>query len=438
MTTRRWQLSDLLDLERELELDRRDGRAATPAGNPRAAASDLLYDWMLARRDLSPDVVSFGRRFQTSESLLRWVGIVLSFLAGLGLTAALLRYSGEALINVMAFLAVAVGLQLLGLLFSAAAMALNRFRPRAGGWLLRITRIDQLSRQLTLSADPLRWRAFGLLQAWGVALNLGILITLLYKVVFFDLSFGWATTLDVSSAQIHALLVGLSFPWRGIFSGAIPSLQEVELSRIVLAQGTVGTGAASWWKFLFAAVFTYGLLPRLTLWIVAAGLVRRKLARLSFETAACQSLLLRLRQPVSRDWESDTRPASTVPSTPPAPPPPGGRYRVQLPAGWTTPADPGRLRDGFGVDAAVDGPESRLLRLVESWRPPLEQDLVDLREIVEGLPRDGVLLLGMLGLADDEALTAPEDQDMAIWSEFVRRRLTDPRVAVIAFREPTP
>jgi len=432
---RRWQLSELLDLEHELELERRDAAAVPPPVNPQAEPGELLYDWLQARRQREPGALPFGERFRASESLLQWVGTLLAFLMGVGLTAGLLRYSGDALINVMAFLAVAVGMQLLGLFVSAAALVANHFRPSAGAWLLRITRVDQFAPQLTLSAALIRWRAFGLMKLWGVGLNLGILITLLFKVVFFDLSFGWATTLDVSAGQVHTLLMGLSLPWRGLFAGAVPSLQEVELSRIVLAQG-VASGAASWWQFLFAAVCTYGLLPRLVLWIMAGGFVRWKLGHVSFSTAACQSLLLRLRQAPGSDGQAPARAASAVPDAAPAARrPPGGRYQLQLPPGWTALKEPDQLRRGFGVEVGDDGPESRILRLVESWRPPLEQDLVELQELLEGLPRDAVLLLGLIGLAPDETLVEPDAQDLAIWSEFLRRRVKDSRVAIVAFEE---
>ena len=433
MSERRWQLSDLLDLECELERDRRNGGTSVSVDNPQAPAGELLYTWMSARRD--PAAPSLGDRFHASEQLLLWIGIVLSSLLGVGLTAGLLRYSGEALINVMAFLAVAVGMQLLALLVSAVALLTSHFRPRAGEWLLRLTRIDLLSRQLALSFPLIRLRAFGLLQAWAVGLNLGILLTLLFKVVFFDLSFGWATTLDVTTNQIQGLLSGLSLPWRGILPSAVPGLEDVEQSRIVLASGVAATGAASWWQFLFAAVLVYGLLPRLLLLTASMLLVRFALSRLKFETAACQSLLLRLRQhigPGANRAESASTPVPVAGSTQTAPP---GSYQLRLPTGWSAPVDKERLRSGFAVDAIAEDAQSRLLRLVEAWRPPLEQDLVELRDLLDSLPRDAVILLGMLGLGNGEELVAPDDQDLAIWSEFVRRRVSDTRIAVVAFRE---
>jgi len=433
MTNRRWLLSDLLDLERELELDRQSGAVATSVADPRAEPGDLLYAWMSARRD--PNAASFGERFRRSELLLLWVGALLSFASGVALTAGLLRYSGEALINVMVFLAVAVGLQLASLLLTAAAVVINRFRPRAGQWLLRFTRVELISRQLTLSSPLIRLRAFGLLQAWAVALNVGILIAMLFKVLFFDLSFGWATTLDVSATQIHDLLAALSLPWGQALPGAVPSLEEVEQSRIVLAEGTSGTGAASWWKFLFAAVMTYGLLPRLLFWIIASSLVFWRLSRLQFETAACQSLILRLRQPLDTERVLANDHTGTVPTDIPTAPAPAGRYQLRLPVGWGQEVDRARLEAGFGVEISAEEADRRQLRLVEAWRPPLEQDLVQLKDSLTDFPRDGVILLGMIGLAEGERPVAPEAGDLAIWAEFVRRRVNDARVAVVPFRE---
>jgi hypothetical protein len=433
MTDRRWQLSDLLDLERELELDRQSGSVATPVADPRAEPGDLLYAWMSARRD--PNTVSFGERFRRSELLLLWVGALLSFVSGLALTAGLLSYAGDVLINVMVFLAVAVGLQLASLLLTAAALVINRFRPTAGQWLLRMTRVEFISRQLTLSSPLIRLQAFGLLQAWAVALNIGILLAMLFKVFFFDLSFGWATTLDVSARQVRELLAMLSLPWGDAFPDAVPSLEEVERSRILLVEGTAGTGAASWWKFLFAAVLTYGLLPRLLLWMIARGLVFWRLSRLQFTTAACQSLILRLRQPLDADRAQVSDRTGRVPSELPSAPAPAGRYQLRLPVGWGQQVDLAGLAAGFGVEVGAQEADRRQLRLVEAWRPPLEQDLVELQDSLADSPRDGVILLGMIGLTEGERLVAPDDEDLAIWSEFVRRRVNDARVAVVPFRE---
>jgi len=152
-----------------------------------------------------------------------------------------------------------------------------------------------------LYTEPEQGLLLELSKRFGLAFNLGALISCLYLISFSDLAFAWSTTLEIESGFFHRLLSILSAPWALFFPDAVPSEALIEGSRY-FRSGNLGMKdpllATTWWPFLISALILYGLLPRLLLWILARRKLRRQLQAVSLDHGDFQALFERLMLPL--------------------------------------------------------------------------------------------------------------------------------------------
>ena len=105
-----------------------------------------------------------------------------------------------------------------------------------------------------------------------------------------------------SGAQIHSLVSWMALPWSWAMPDtfAVPSLAQIEGSRILLKEGIQGLATenlVAWWPFLCMGILTYGIFPRLGLLIWAGSLQKKTLARFDFTRPRYQRLVIRMRTP---------------------------------------------------------------------------------------------------------------------------------------------
>jgi hypothetical protein len=74
----------------------------------------------------------------------------------------------------------------------------------------------------------------------------------------------------------------LAMPWSAWWPQAVPDAAVIESSRWMPGR-EAAPGPAAWWRFLLAATFVWGLLPRVLLWIMAWHGERRSLAAMDFQ-----------------------------------------------------------------------------------------------------------------------------------------------------------
>jgi hypothetical protein len=144
-------------------------------------------------------------------------------------------------------------------------------------------------------------------QIFGVAFNVGVILTTVLLEWFTDLAFGWGSTLNVHPQTIFDLTRLIALPWSWLLGEGIgyPSLEQVAGSRIILEHWATATPTIkpdpahlrSWGSFLVMAVVTYGLLPRLALWGGSVLAQRFVLARLPFTHSRSQALYARMLSP---------------------------------------------------------------------------------------------------------------------------------------------
>lgn len=308
-------LRDLLDLARQLDLDRdttpsilrhRDrqiGRDSTDlSGRP---VAQLLH-WLEQMRTEGGELA--GDRIHPLHRLGLLILAVAGALAGWGTAAVVFRYDGTHPVNVIHVIVVFVVLQWITLLF----FTLSLLPPRVARWmpgmralqdfwaLLSPGRIQQLLRRhlpqayrdragslvgrgiahRKLYGAVERWVTIHSSQTFAVFFNLGALASVLYLVAFSDLAFSWSTTLQIEAAELERGTNLLSAPWAAMVPDARPSLELIESTRYFRLQegsfpsAVTPVGLGGWWPFLILCMALYGLLPRLITWFVARHRLR--------------------------------------------------------------------------------------------------------------------------------------------------------------------
>ena len=499
-------LADLVDLEAQLSRDRdaepaalevRDralvGTVTSPGAAPRRRDA-LLRRWLGALREAAPREPHPGRAVASALAGLRALLVLGGLLLGWGAATAVLRYAGEAPVNVWDFLLAFVAVQLLlfalllaSFLFSVASLGLpllGLFRgalaphnpPLAGPaqpghqerhpqWTA-IWHLLRSRRSLYHRIEP--WVLLGLTQAFGVAFNVGALVGCLRLVVFSDLAFAWSTTLvQLDAARFHAIVHALAAPFAWVWPDADPTRALVDATRYSrLDAAYLASGArrsahpelvGGWWPFLIACLVTYGLLPRLVTLALATARERWSLARLPFDDAEVTRLVRRLSEPhvetrsPEREVEGPAR-SATLPCGP-AGAVAGARCAVVLwrdvPASALLEAAVARQARCAvaGVHAAggrdhpegaadwsllVDGADP-VVMVAEGWEAPDKAALRLLRELrqVLGASRHLLVILVEVGHPAPRPPTAAE---LRVWQEGLAT-LGDPYLAVEPLRE---
>ncbi|PIE57388.1 MAG: hypothetical protein CSA33_08945 [Desulfobulbus propionicus] len=320
-----WLLQDLLDLLFLLDLDKKNGRSPgeldfdtrdrtiylgiNPSSHSAGAKMDprtLLRHWVEARRQQVTDSQDFpglpGAFWQEINCTLSWLFLLTGIVSGFVVTVPVLSYSGEAPINVTFYFFFFVGLQILLFFLQLGALTYNGVQGRKMPASLVLTLMQQklfalvekLLNRLAQKRTPstvhslhairlsarrydactpiVLWSMFLWLQLLGMGFNGGVLLVTLGKVLVTDIAFGWQSTLQIDAAQLGWLVQWAATPWSWFVPEQIayPSLEAIAGSKMILKEGLyhlTTNDLVAWWPFLCFSVLTYGLLPRLLLYL---------------------------------------------------------------------------------------------------------------------------------------------------------------------------
>lgn len=493
------KLSTLIDLEAQLQRDREADPAALAARDASLGLGRLdprrphraVEAWVGGLRGRGDAGLLPGRPLARALGLTRALLAAAGLALGWGATAALVRFEGPHPVNVWDLLLALVGIQVALLVLLLASLAfpvaslglpfLGLFRglagaayphlaarglapERTGEWRLLLHRLRS-RRSLYRRVEP--WLLLGLTQAFGVAFNVGALLALLRHVVFTDVAFAWGTTLlDLDPARFHAIVRTLAAPWAALWPEAVPTPDLVAATRYSRLEGAYflsGTGRAAdpalvgaWWPFLFAAVVTYGLVPRLVAMAGAGLRTASLLARLPLDDVEVRALLGRIAggrvETASPDPEAPGPPPPPAPAAAVAAPPAVERVAAVVwrdaPAGPEALAAAARQVGGAlggvhraggrgheegetGFSRLAAGGADAVAVLAESWEAPDGGTLRLLRALRAELGPGRhvrVLLRGEAG--------APRPEEVRVWREELAR-LEDPWLAAEPLREGT-
>lgn len=519
-----WRARDILDLEFFLEQDRhldeedlkqRDRRLFLQELRSefnienqtltRDIRRKLILSWVRLRRqepDPGSDHVFPGEIYHNACYWLVMACLVFSFMAGVSVCTAFFTYTGSQPLNVAWFLAVTVGLQLL-LLMGFGIMAILQklgFGPEnllpyrflsgslhrlvlafyrrqasriSGDARLRVSRVIGIVRSRhTVYGLLFFWPLFVLVQLSGIGFNTGILASTGFRILFSDTAFGWQSTLQVSGELVHRIVAALAAPWSWLGGPAIPTLEQVYGSRLILKDGIYRLATddlISWWPFLVMCVLVYGLLPRLLLFISGMILLRRSEAGQMFNHADCDRLVRRLitqdrpdapaavpmiqpgdEKPVRVNDVSSTKEAGVIALVP------------DEVAYDGIEADLGqRIRQILGLDmtccysismdeesdfpllkaTAPPGGEdpacgSGIVLVQEAWQPPILQTLEYIRNLRRAVSTETPLIIALVGKPEGSTvLTPPDPLHRSVWAMKIET-LADPFLQLLSLVTP--
>ncbi|HEX9973970.1 MAG TPA: DUF2868 domain-containing protein, partial [bacterium] len=179
--------------------------------------------------------------------------------------------------------------------------------------------LQQLKVKQKLYGSVEKWLVIRLTQRFGLAFNLGALVTCLYLITFSDLAFAWNTTLEINNKSFHAIIRTIAAPWKSVAPKGAPSLELVEQSRYfqldneyIDSQSDAGLPKSlivgRWWLFLILCLVVYGFIPRLIIYTFSSIKFKTALIKLPLKSAEFESLFDRLTRPLvqTRAIERDT------------------------------------------------------------------------------------------------------------------------------------
>ena len=334
--------SETTRLAREREL------APRLAMTPPVDSTALILAWLDAREESEPALQHVRQQAQTAWHLTSGAIAMIGLLLGVVATLGAFYFDGAGRVNVVAVLAVLVGVPALLLVPWTLAALPTRITQRLPGvsvlavfgrvfhggrlarWLWRVfppglrdslaVIFAQAGRHQTLYASVQKWALLRWSQLFALSFQGAALVTCLLLVVFTDLAFGWSTTLTTGDAtldaqRVHRITSAMATPWRTIEVSAEPSLALIKESRFfrVAAEAVSSNQAArlgGWWRFVALTIGVYGVLPRLITVMIATIQFRRTMRASFLENPALSTVLRRLHR-ASLASESQTPEASS-------------------------------------------------------------------------------------------------------------------------------
>ncbi|MCK5837348.1 MAG: DUF2868 domain-containing protein, partial [Desulfobacula sp.] len=271
-----------------------------------------------------------GRIFSSLYTWMAYAMVISGGLAGISLVYSFLAYHGTRPINVAVFIALFVVLQVIFILFSLILVVRrsigsknrkNRFRHSIIHTLVSSLFFNVLSKILKKSFDTLEytsslirmknreykdllfWPFFILTSAFAFSFSAGALGGIFFKVIVSDMAFGWQSTLMATSAKVHDLVSIMALPWSWFVpeSLALPSLEQIEGSRIILKDGIsvlATQDLISWWPFICLGILFYAVIPRGILIIAGVLAQRRALRNFNFDRPRFRQVIVRMQSPV--------------------------------------------------------------------------------------------------------------------------------------------
>jgi hypothetical protein len=328
-----WSLAEAVDLPLALEDER---FSPNREGDLAAAREELGGEMNSADPAENRDVMmlrAWLQRWQRKakentpgewiEDVLRNAGriaLVAGVLFGLGTASDRLFFSGGEPLNVFFLVGVFV---LLPLLLSATLFLTVALRPPDRGNALqqffifiarKLTRAaSDWSARDSLRADPswstitkslgknrdlLQTPILSVTQKLALGFGIGLLIMLQLRVSFWELAFGWQTTLTAPGDFWHLFTRVISAPWSWFWPEGAPTIEQINATRYSRLPGAPPIdpfASRAWWPFLFATILVWSVFLRTAVLAGLRLLQKRRLRAFDPMSPDAQLLVRRLR-----------------------------------------------------------------------------------------------------------------------------------------------
>ena len=493
------KLSEIINIEYQLyndsqsdpvEIRRRDREIGKSYTGTEGDRISFFRFWLTKLKDenLHP-----GQSVASALTFLRYLVFIFFLISGATTCAGILAYNGSRPVNIVNFLAVFVGFQILLYLLFFLNILPNPVRGKipligdfyrfAGFIFSRIiaTTSNHLYKNRTESIRQVtgifnrvksrhaiykkieRWSIFSIIQLGGFAFNLGAFASCTYLIIFSDLAFAWNTTLDVSPDFFHRIVTTISAPWALISSKLIPTIDLVESTRYFRLDGSYSgihssaLTAGGWWPFLLCSLVFYGLMPRLIFMMLSRFTLMRAQKRAPFLSAEFDSLYRRLTSPV---FSSQTENLDHIESIPQKQdlkniqkhslkaeacylilwgetdmPEAEIAKIIQAGFSWNTieifhAGMLDNLQDEQTLKRFEDSDDDEpILLLAESWEAPSKAVLHFLNHLRTNIKKDRRIVIGLINLDSDNKIITPALTDWQNWQDAASK-LNDPFIVV--------
>jgi len=383
------------------------------------------------------------------SSVLLLLALVLGFATGMGL----LQYNGDAPVNLIYFLFVALVLPLFTMFLTLIAMWRASYRENIlvhispSFWLEKIVRWLRKYEDSPLATTPLtphllNWIVILRSQWLALTFSVGILLALLVSVATQDIAFSWSTTLQLDAVTFEKILHILAMPWHFFLEGATPSLFLIEQSHYFRLGGEVSQKMLShremlgeWWKFLAMVTLCYAIGLRVILLFLAKWGVARAVAQETMQLDGVERLLEEMNTPLvttiapkqERDFTPKVKEEHPQEMSALLP----HYHSVQ---GWGFSLSQLRVMcDALGIEhpslfvvggsntleedsAIVTQSQKRVLLFVKAWEPPT-MDCMDFLESLHSNEAVEEIVLSPMGMAEEGYKATQEHLD--IWERKV-------------------
>src|SRR5688572_18321144 len=269
---------------------------------------------------LAPDEPSAGARLERIRGAVVGVMVLLGAVLGVSVALAAFQYDGSQPVNVVRLIALLVviptlflvvsllllpgrvpvlrGLQDLLAPLNPGALALAVFRRLTRASPELASTFDWRAGR-TSTARFAKWQLMRWSQVAALGFNVAALATAVLLVTFTDLAFRWSTTLDADPQLVTRIVHAIAWPWHAFVPSAVPSAELIAESQFFrLDSGAAnGRALALWWPFTLLTIVTYGLIPRLVLFVIAGARLRAAERALLLDDARGTALLDRMASP---------------------------------------------------------------------------------------------------------------------------------------------
>jgi hypothetical protein len=303
-------------------------------GSPKTDRA-LLLSWLKFRKDEKGLPILPGTVFLSLYTCMVYIMIFSGVVIGITTVYSFLAYHGTQPVNVTSFTALFIVLQVIFLLFALVFLVRRRVRRNGSyegsiiqklvaflffnvlpkifektGKLISTHSIEDMEyfigfiRMKTREyRDLFFWPFFILTSLFAFSFSAGVLGGMFFKIVVSDMAFGWQSTLTASSHNIHDIVSFTALPWSWFVPEtiAVPSLEQIEGSRIVLKQGIYSLTTqdlVSWWPFLCFGILFYAVIPRVLLIIIGNFFQQKVLKNFNFSNPNFRQLIVKMKSPV--------------------------------------------------------------------------------------------------------------------------------------------
>lgn len=465
----KWNLPDLADFEALLqkgsvtEEDTTKVQAALQKLPKKSESEQRITGLTLwfheAQKRAKADGTEVGERLRLTLALVQALTLLISFLLGIGLMAGLIERVGLTegkAYNVWKLIAIPIGGQGVFLLFALLSWLILRKNSR------KMTLPEEVASQLikTLAGragargwnelykagsgyrEILSWRIARIAQWGAVAFNLGIVLGFLAILLFLEINFFWATTLeDFGHPQLLKVSQFLASPWSWAKPDWCPTAEQLTLTQLQIGQLNPDGEAHFWFPFLLLSFLIWGMLPRLITALFCHRMEGLSLRKLTFMEKRHREL-----------WRQLSPRAQTARTTPTYETSQDGVILIDV---GGTDATTEELRpfllQSLRVNptkrftaSVMNGDEKELalaalkkaqrgvVMLVDSWNLSPKQ-LSTLHQNIRDVANDCQILYLVLGLPKAGVTQAPTPTEMQEWEHYITD-LNDADTEVIAYR----